>query len=131
GEPGSPEAAPRSFKTAGHALAQTVTGSPVASWLEGVRRGVFSILDRERAAAFSVTFLAPLEAEGTDLTQVLSSYLRHNASVSQVAAELGLHRNTVRHRLQRVEQLLERSLDEPQLRLDAWVALQMRTTSQE
>lgn len=51
---------------------------------------------------------------------------RHHGSLLQVAEDLGVHRNTVRNRLDRIEALLGRSLADPQVRVDAWVALQAR-----
>jgi purine catabolism regulator len=43
--------------------------------------------------------------------------------VHATADELAVHRNTVRHRVRRIESLLGVSLDDPQVRVDAWVAL--------
>jgi purine catabolism regulator len=37
-----------------------------------------------------------------------------------------VHRNTVRHRVERIEALLGRSLMDPQVRVDGWVALRTR-----
>ena len=34
-----------------------------------------------------------------------------------------MHRNTVRNRIRQIESLLDVSLDDPQVRVDAWVAL--------
>lgn len=53
--------------------------------------------------------LAPLEAfdrtHGAQLIPTLEAYLLHNGSVAAVAADLGLHRNTVRYRLAQVAEL--------------------------
>jgi sugar diacid utilization regulator len=45
-------------------------------------------------------------------------------NVSAVAEDLGVHRNTVRNRLGQVERLVGISLDDPQARVNAWIALQ-------
>jgi purine catabolism regulator len=52
--------------------------------------------------------------------------LRHHGSQLQVATELGVHRNTVRHRLGQIEAALGESLQDAQVRVNAWVALQAR-----
>ncbi|MCC3293918.1 PucR family transcriptional regulator ligand-binding domain-containing protein [Arthrobacter sp. zg-Y411] len=53
--------------------------------------------------------LDPLEAfdrtHGAQLIPTLEAYLLHNGSVAAVAADLGLHRNTVRYRLSQVAEL--------------------------
>lgn len=114
-----------SHETAGHALRLTTPDARVVSWAEGVRRGVLSLVDEARAAAFAATYLAPLEPEPA-LVETLGSYLRHHGSLLRVAEDLGVHRNTVRHRVEKIEALLERSLMDPQVRVDAWVALRTR-----
>lgn len=126
GDQANPDDTRRSYLTAGHALAMSSTEAPVVSWADGVRRGVISLLDSDRAAAFGTSFLAPLEAVGSELVEVLASYVRHNGSLLKVADDLGVHRNTVRHRIGQIEQALQRSLTDPQVRVDAWVALQAR-----
>lgn len=124
GDQVSVDDAQRSYATAGHALAMSSTQAPVVSWGDGIQRGVLSLLDADRAAAFGVSFLAPLQAGGPLLVEALASFVRHNGSLLKVADDLGVHRNTVRHRIERIEELLHRSLAEPQARVDAWVALQ-------
>jgi purine catabolism regulator len=114
-----------SFETAGHALRLTTADAPVVSWSEGVRRGVLSLVDGPRAQAFAASYLAPLETDPA-LVETLGSFLRHHGSLLKVADDLGVHRNTVRHRVERIEALLDRSLADPQVRVDAWVALRTR-----
>lgn len=120
GEPSASVAA--SHETAGHGLRLTTAEAPVVSWSEGVRRGVLSLLDRARAQAFARSYLAPFE-DDPELVETLESYLRHHGSLLKAADDLGVHRNTVRHRVDRIEGLLDRSLLDPQVRVDAWVAL--------
>lgn len=47
------------------------------------------------------------------LLETLASWFRHNRSSGDVGAELHCHRNTVLHRLGRIEQLTGRRLDDP------------------
>lgn len=120
GEPGTSVAA--SHETAGRGLRLTTADAPVVSWSEGIRQGVLSLLDRASAQAFARSYLAPLE-DDRELVETLESYLRHHGSLLKAAEDLGVHRNTVRHRVARIEGLLDRSLLDPQVRADAWVAL--------
>jgi purine catabolism regulator len=125
GEPHPIESLAGSHETAGHALRLTTVDAPVVSWSEGVRRGAISLIDESRARAFAESYLAPLESDPA-LIETLGSFLRHHGSLLKVAEDLGVHRNTVRHRVERIEALLERSLADPQVRVDAWVALRTR-----
>jgi len=56
----------------------------------------------------------------------LGSFLTHHGSRLKVAEELGLHRNTVRNRMAQIERAIGRSLDDPDTRAAAWLALQAR-----
>ena len=42
------------------------------------------------------------------------------------AADLGVHRHTLRYRMKRVEEALGRSLDDADLRAELWLALRVR-----
>lgn len=112
-----------SHDTAGHALAAATRGAPVRAWEELADEGVVGLLGRDRAAAFARSFLAPLADEPT-LLETLGAFLRQHGSRGETAAELGVHRNTVRNRVEQIEALLGSSLDDPRVRVDAWVALQ-------
>ncbi len=122
GEAGSREALSASHATAGQALALTSSSVPVVAWSERVRGGVISLLDDGRAEAFAASYLAPLAGEDV-LLETLDAFLRHHGSLLKMAEDLGVHRNTVRHRVERIEGLLGRSLADPQVRADAWIAL--------
>ncbi|BBH16763.1 Fis family transcriptional regulator [Nocardioides baekrokdamisoli] len=117
--------AARSDRAAGLALDLTTVDRAVVRWVEGVRRGVLEVLDSDRLSAFADTWLAPLDPE-PELLATLRSFLAHHGSQLQVAEDLGIHRNTVRKRLDRIESLLDSSLADPQTRADGWIALQAR-----
>jgi hypothetical protein len=63
------------------------------------------------------SLLAPVEAAGGDLLATLSAYLDHESSIAPTASELGLHRNTVAGRIQRVQELLGVDMTDPEVRL--------------
>jgi purine catabolism regulator len=121
GETVARDRVPHSHETAGHALARASATAPVVSWTRVVRGGVLALLEPDRAAAFATDLLAPL---GNELRLTLLTFLKHHGSRLKVAEELGVHRNTVRHRLVQVEELTGLDLDDPADRVSGWVALQ-------
>ncbi len=61
--------------------------------------------------------LAPLERGGGALRTTLATYLDTESSVAETAAVLGVHRNTVADRIDRVQRLLGVDLGDPETRL--------------
>ena len=57
------------------------------------------------------------------LLHTLDALLQENGNALKAAQRLGIHRNTLNQRLQRIEQLSEQSLDDPLFRMNASVAL--------
>jgi purine catabolism regulator len=119
------ERAPESQETARHALAGATAATPVRRWEDQASGGVAGLLDPARARAFARSYLARLDDDPV-LLETLGAYLRRHGSVHATADELAVHRNTVRNRVGQIEALLAASLDDPQVRVDAWVALQAR-----
>ena len=64
-------------------------------------------------------FLAPLEATDVDetLLRTLEAYLDCQSSATNAAAMLGVHRNTVMKRIERISEALHVSLNDPDQRL--------------
>jgi PucR family transcriptional regulator, purine catabolism regulatory protein len=114
--------AAESRETAMHALAATTPGAPVRRWDDQAAGGVRGLLEPGRARAFARSYLAPL-GDDPALLDTLAAFLRRHGSVLATAEELAVHRKTVRNRIRQVESLLDVSLDDPQVRVDAWVAL--------
>jgi purine catabolism regulator len=112
-----------SHDTAGLALAQATELVRVVAWERVVAAAPLSLVDQEKAQAFAASFLGSLDEEQLD---TLRSFLRHHGSRLKVAEELGVHRNTVRNRIEAIESLVGGSLDDPRLRVSAWIALQAR-----
>ena len=69
---------------------------------------------------FADALLRPLDA-GT--RETLRVWLTHHGAWDPAAAQLGVHRHTLRNRVRRAERALERSLDSPGLRAELWLAL--------
>ncbi|MGW6456119.1 PucR family transcriptional regulator [Streptomyces sp. NPDC055078] len=62
-----------------------------------------------------------------DLVASLRAWLSRHGQWDAAAADLGVHRHTLRYRMRRVEEILGRSLDDPDVRMELWLAL--KTTS--
>lgn len=71
--------------------------------------------------------LAPLiaydEQNHGDLVETLATYLRLDCSNQRAAAELFVHRNTLRYRLAQIEALTGRSLSSFQNKMHFWIAI--------
>jgi len=90
--------------------------------------GLESLLDAAAADDWAAAFLAPLDEPGerADLAATLLAWLTRHGQIDAAAADLGVHRHTVRHRIQRAEILLDRSLDDPGVRAELYLALARR-----
>ncbi|MFD7918570.1 PucR family transcriptional regulator [Streptomyces sp. NPDC059740] len=63
-----------------------------------------------------------------DLVASLRAWLSRHGQWDAAAAELGVHRHTLRYRMRRVEEILGRSLDDPDVRMELWLALKAGST---
>lgn len=63
--------------------------------------------------------------EHRTLRTTLRTLLEHHGQRTPTAAQLGVHRNTLRDRIGRIEQLTRRSLDDPDARAEIWLALRV------
>jgi hypothetical protein len=84
-------------------------------------------VDPDIAARYAQAVLAPVlaagTASGTELLATLRTWLEQHGSWDRTAAMLGVHRNTVRNRIARVTGLLDRDLDDPDVRWQLLFAL--------
>lgn len=122
----------QSDEGARNALATASAVRPVVVWTELARTGVDSLLDAGTLTAFAENLLEPvlMRPDASELLDALHAFLSHNGHVGPAAESVGTHRNTLRNRLSTAEELLGRSLHDPQFRSDLWVALkQLRGAS--
>jgi purine catabolism regulator len=77
--------------------------------------------------AFCAALLGTLQqhdaTQGSELVRTLDVYLRSGGSPTETAARLGLHRNTVLYRLQRIVAITGLDLDNAERRLELYLAL--------
>ncbi|MFH8613498.1 PucR family transcriptional regulator [Streptomyces sp. NPDC017979] len=88
---------------------------------------VLPLLADDAVRAFADGLLRPLyehDATGRgDLVASLRAWLSRHGQWDAAAADLGVHRHTLRYRMRRVEEILGRSLDDPDVRMELWLAL--------
>lgn len=80
--------------------------------------------DPDDAAALVQPLLDHDALTGDDLVGTLGTWLRCDAVAEATALRLGIHRHTVRARLRRAAELLDRDLDAFAARAEVWSALQ-------
>ena len=62
-----------------------------------------------------------------ELIQTLAAYFDHNQNISQTAKALFMHRNTILHRMRRINEIANLDLDNPDTRLALQLALKIHT----
>ncbi|MFJ6217404.1 PucR family transcriptional regulator [Streptomyces sp. NPDC092296] len=116
------------FAQAGRALAVALrAGRWVVDHEEVGAGSLLPLLGDDAVAAFAEGLLRPLRehdrtARG-DLEASLRAWLSRHGQWDAAAADLGVHRHTLRYRMRRVEELLGRSLDDTDVRMELWLAL--------
>lgn len=103
-------------------------GTVVSHDLTGNHALLLALQDQDVLDAFRESLLSPLEGHdlphGSDLVNTLRTFLESGGRWQETAAALHVHVNTLRNRLERVEQLTGRQLDTTPDRVDLWLALQ-------
>lgn len=101
--------------------------------------GIYGILFHEGESSallnFAKTSLAPLieydKRNGTELLKTLDAYLLNQSKSAETARQLYIHVNTLRQRLERIESVLEASLEDPHVILNLQLALRVYEFSPE
>ncbi|MDF5753941.1 PucR family transcriptional regulator [Spongiactinospora sp. TRM90649] len=98
--------------------------APVMRYTALPGQGLLALLDPAAAGAFATALLAPILEYGTraDLLDSLRAYLEANGHWDAAAQRLGIHRHTLRYRMRKVAELLDRDIDDPATRAELWVA---------
>ncbi|MFC9338310.1 PucR family transcriptional regulator ligand-binding domain-containing protein [Streptomyces sp. NPDC057020] len=85
--------------------------------------GLAALVDPDEATAHARALLAPLSEP---LAETLRVWLSLHGGWDRTAAAMDIHRNTVRQRITRCAALLDRDLDDPDVRMELWFALTSR-----
>jgi len=132
--PAGPIAAAAAYRQAEQALSVARRRGWVCVEHEQMAAGsVVPLLADDAVKAFADGLLRALhdhDARGRgDLVASLRAWLSRHGQWDAAAADLGVHRHTLRYRMRRVEEILGRSLDDPDVRMELWLAL--KATSSE
>ena len=124
---------PEGYSAFSRAHAQAVAALRHGRGLEGARAvryadtvaaSILSTLVTDDARLVAESRLAPLRAEGRDLEASLRTWLQHDARFESAAAELGIHRHTLRSRVTQASRLLGADLSTFPARAELWALLQ-------
>ncbi|MGW0827311.1 PucR family transcriptional regulator [Streptomyces sp. NPDC002845] len=126
--PAGPIAAGAAYKQAEQALSVARRrGRCLVEHEELAAGSVLPLLADDAVLAFADGLLRALrehDATGRgDLVASLRAWLSRHGQWDAAAADLGVHRHTLRYRMRRVEEILGRSLDDPDVRMELWLAL--------
>ncbi|GHE24327.1 PucR family transcriptional regulator [Streptomyces thermodiastaticus] len=126
--PAGPIAAAAAYKQAEQALSVARRRGRVLVEHEQMASGsILPLLADDAVRAFADGLLRALyehDATGRgDLVASLRAWLSRHGQWDAAAADLGVHRHTLRYRMRRVEEILQRSLDDPDVRMELWLAL--------
>lgn len=129
----APELAPHGLRQAEQAIELGIrlerSGQLIRYEDLGIYRLLLQIGDMSQLSLFAAEVLGPLldydATHKVDLITTLSTYLSQHESLKQTARLLRLHVNTVAYRIQRVQQLTELDLADPEERLLAHVAMKI------
>ncbi len=92
--------------------------------------GILRLLAAQpEASARAAALLAPVrhhdERHDDRIEESLSTWLAHHGQTSPAATELGIHRHTLKSRVQTAASLLQLDLDSPDARAELWAALRV------
>lgn len=92
--------------------------------------GVLQLIAESKEAKRRATgFLSPVRTHdlrhADEIERSLEVWLRHNGQLAPSAAELEIHRHTLRARIRTAASLLQRDLDSPDTRAELWTALRI------
>ncbi|WP_330313940.1 PucR family transcriptional regulator [Streptomyces sp. NBC_00523] len=128
--PAGPVAVSAAYKQAEQALSVARRrGRALVEHAELATGSVLPLLADDAVRAFADGMLRALyehDAKGRgDLVASVRAWLSHHGQWDAAAADLGVHRHTLRYRMRRVEEILGRSLDDPDVRMELWLALKV------
>ncbi|MGW1379492.1 PucR family transcriptional regulator [Streptomyces sp. NPDC002446] len=133
--PTGPMAAANAYRQAEQALSVARRRGRALVEHEDVAAGsVLPLLADDAVRAFADGLLRALrehDATGRgDLVASLRAWLARHGQWDAAAADLGVHRHTLRYRMRRVEEILGRSLDDADVRMELWLALKATSAPQ-
>ncbi|WP_017604710.1 PucR family transcriptional regulator [Nocardiopsis alkaliphila] len=119
---------PAARSQAERALAAAVDQGRGLLCSEELPGGLLGLADTPAGLRLAEDLLAPIgrRRNGTELLASLRAYLAASGRWDAAAERLGVHRHTLRYRMKRVRELLPGDLDDPDHRVELWIALRVR-----
>jgi len=128
---GYPDLAEGHRQAAHAAEGGVAVGTHLSRFGDLAHEGLGRFMDTDRAQAFAAACLEPLVAHDRtgrgDLVNSLRVWLAHHGQWDPAAARLGVHRHTLRQRIDKAQRLLARDLSRPGDRAELWLALEVHT----
>ncbi|MGW3009042.1 PucR family transcriptional regulator [Streptomyces sp. NPDC001219] len=125
----APEAVRVSLRQATGLLAVSrSSGEPAEARQSQASRLLLGLGDRRTLHGYADTVLGPLDLadHGEELLATLAAWLETGGAWDATSRRLGVHRHTVRNRLDKAMDLTGRRLDDPDDRFDLWLATRIR-----
>ncbi|WP_053924015.1 PucR family transcriptional regulator [Streptomyces chattanoogensis] len=125
----APEAVRVSLRQATGLLAVSrAGGAPAEARQSEASRLLLDLGDRRTLHGYADTVLGPLDLadNGEELIATLAAWLETGGAWDATSRRLGVHRHTVRNRLDKAMDLTGRRLDDPDDRFDLWLATRIR-----
>ncbi|MFU9035757.1 MULTISPECIES: PucR family transcriptional regulator [Streptomyces] len=125
----APEAVRVSLRQAAGLLAVSrASGEPAEARQSQASRLLLDLGDRRTLQGYADTVLSPLDLadHGEELLATLAAWLETGGAWDATSRRLGVHRHTVRNRLDKAMDLTGRRLDDPDDRFDLWLATRIR-----
>ncbi|WP_310723255.1 PucR family transcriptional regulator [Streptomyces sp. N2A] len=125
----APEAVRVSLRQAAGLLAVSrASGEPAEARQSQASRLLLDLGDRRTLQGYADTVLGPLDLadHGEELIATLAAWLETGGAWDATSRRLGVHRHTVRNRLDKAMDLTGRRLDDPDDRFDLWLATRIR-----
>ncbi|GCE24793.1 CdaR family transcriptional regulator [Dictyobacter alpinus] len=91
----------------------------------GIYRLLFHLNGHSELDDFYYETLGPLLNNDSTYVETLEGFFRCNGNLSEMARTMHFHRNSLLYRINRIEALLGRSLEDPELRLALQIALKI------
>ncbi|MEV0603031.1 PucR family transcriptional regulator [Streptomyces sp. NPDC050315] len=129
GPPAAPEAVRASLRQAAGLLGLSrSSGAPVEARESQASRLLLELGDRRTLLGYADAVLSPLDLadSGEELIATLAAWLETGGSWDTTSRRLGVHRHTVRNRLDKAMALTGRRLDDADDRFDLWLATRIR-----
>jgi purine catabolism regulator len=126
------EALSRGVAESERALRHAVeTGRPSVAFPEFLDQGMLGLLRRDQVGTVARGILRVLHEhdvdKGAELLTTVRVWVQNECAWDATARELGIHRHTLRNRMQLAGRLLGLDLDKLRDRLELWTAVQLMT----